>query len=508
MKPCQDSRVYPYNRCGSYVFENQTVSGLLGPVCIRFNPLVVQTQEHQKPIITPMKSVLLPLIQGFRRWAAFVLVTFGLSLVSCLPASAQQPLGVADKRPNAVAFRQMRHGLFIHDVYRLTCWPDARRSCSLDDFANAFDVPTFADQMAKIGVEYVIFTAWHKSMYLLGPNAALEKSLPGHTAKRDLVGEIADALNSKGIKLIIYAHPNDGNDLPAEEQAKVGYRPWNKADGPPMPVFNHFINEVYGELAARYGKKPNVMGFWWDSWEHDGNRIDAARLRKTVLDRFPGAIILTNFFDGKYFDFASLERGYKAKGPDDVDSLVPERENQSFPCARGWWASGGKGSITLSPESMFRFSLLTVGCGAPGGVCWAVSPMADGKSWTDNGQPLKRLLELNDVIAPLRPTICGVLPSKNWLLPPKTRWSKAPAFVAARTSTGDKEFVHVLKAPEGRFLDLPKPVETFSSARLFASKQKVAMTDVEGKLRLTLPEGVSWSPLDTVIELEITAPKP
>lgn len=67
--------------------------------------------------------------------------------------------------------------------------------------------------MASMGMEYVYFTGWHKAIYCLGPNQALEKWLPGHTAKRDLIGEIADALHTKGIKLMIYAHPNDGHDL-------------------------------------------------------------------------------------------------------------------------------------------------------------------------------------------------------------------------------------------------------------------------------------------------------
>jgi hypothetical protein len=40
------------------------------------------------------------------------------------------------------------------------------------------------------------------------PSKALDKWLPGHTARRDLIGEIADALQARHIKLAIYPHPS------------------------------------------------------------------------------------------------------------------------------------------------------------------------------------------------------------------------------------------------------------------------------------------------------------
>jgi alpha-L-fucosidase len=150
------------------------------------------------------------------------------------------------QKPSAEAFRSMRYGLFSHVVYSLTISPDAGRSYkSLDEFADGFDVKAYADQVKSMGVEYVFFTAWHRAMYNLGPNAALEKWLPGHTAKRDVIAEVAEALNERGIKLIIYAHPNDGHDLKKEEQERVGFIPPKPGVSQLMPKFNDFINEVY-----------------------------------------------------------------------------------------------------------------------------------------------------------------------------------------------------------------------------------------------------------------------
>ena len=211
------------------------------------------------------------------------------------------------QKPNADAFKAMHYGIFIHNVYRRSAAPEGVKYNNPDEFANLFDVKEFANQMEAIGVEYVFFTGWHAAMYCLGPNAAMDKWLPGHTTQRDLIGELADALNEKGIKLVIYAHPNDAHDLKPEEQAKVGYTKFDKANPQPIPACNDFINEVYGEFAARYGKKPNVLGFWWDSWRGNGGRVDAGRLRKTVLAAMPQAIILSNNFDPQFIDFNSLE---------------------------------------------------------------------------------------------------------------------------------------------------------------------------------------------------------
>ena len=436
----------------------------------------------------PTLATMSPPVRRLSLWIAAMV----LALTSRLPAAEPNP---ADLRPNAVTFRQMRYGIFIHNVYGLTGWPDGRKSATLDQFANAFNARGFADEMASIGVEYVFFTAWHKSMYLLGPNKALEKWLPGHTAKRDLVGEIADALQAKGIKLVIYAHPNDGHDLTAAEQARIGYA---NRGADKNRVLNQFINEVYSELSERYGRKPNVLGYWWDNWWANGGCIDVPRLRKTVLAKFPGAIILSNMYDANFIDFFSIEGG----GPPPVDRMSPQKDNLTFYVMGDWWNAGG-GRISFTPEEMYRFQLLNVGTGAPGGMCWAASPLADGTTWSRDQQPLRVLQTLGKLIAPVRPTMCGVLPSRNWRLAPNTLWADAPAFVAGRSPANDKEYIHVMKAPEGGFIDLPAPTETFASARLYLNKHPVTIARQDDGLRLTLPTGDKWDALDTVIELTI-----
>jgi uncharacterized repeat protein (TIGR02543 family) len=422
----------------------------------------------------------------FHHWLAVAAVAM-LSMSGFLHA--------VDMRPNAVAFRQMKYGIFVTQAYGLTGVPAGQPVSTFDEYANAFDVQTFANQVAAMGVEYVYFTAWHKSIYCLGPNNALERWLPGHTSKRDVLGEIADALQTKHIKLVIYAHPNDGHDLTVEEQARVGY--WDATNN--YQTYNDFTNEVAAEVCDRYASKPNVIGFWWDSWWYRVP-MDMTRLRATVMAKFPGAITLSNMQDANFIDFLSIEGASMGS----LNGVAAYKDNLTWYVAGDWW-NGGGGSISISPEDMYRFTLLNVGTGAPGGMSWALSPMADGKTWGSNNQPLTVMQALGNHIAPVRRTICNVLPSHNWVLPTGTTWAQAPAYVAARNPVTQNEYVHVLKPPGDRFIDLPLPVESFTSARMYLSQSPVTMDVSGGALRLTLPAAESWSALDTVIELTTSA---
>ena len=427
---------------------------------------------------------------------------------------AGMPGWAADGKPRSASeqFQAMRYGAFVHNVYELTGAPAGKSYKTLDEFANLFDVEGFANQMQAIGVEYVIFTAWHKSMYFLAPSAVLDKWLPGHTAKRDLVSEIADALHRRGIALIIYAHPNDGHDLTPGEQAKVGYILSDETQ--PIPVFKEFINELFAEISERYSKKPNVLGFWWDTWArgrlpsgHD--RLDAARLRETVRAHFPGAIILSQN-PGKMIDFESLEIAPRWR-TDDINVLRARFAHQCVLLEE--WQQWTRRDVNtpkpavLSAETLFQYTVFFAGSGAPGGISWAISPLADGTTWGTGN--MEAMLKMGAYLKPIRESVLGVVASKNWILPKTidrhdsiTLFRDAPAYVATRSLDGTKEYVHVLKPPAGRTLDLTKPVEAFKSAQLLVGGNPVKLEPGAKGLRLTLGEKDQWNTLDTVIVLE------
>lgn len=64
-----------------------------------------------------------------------------------------------------------------------------------DDAVARFDVRAYADTLAEAGAQHCIFTLTHAEQYLPSPLAALDRILPGRTARRDLVGDLIAALD-------------------------------------------------------------------------------------------------------------------------------------------------------------------------------------------------------------------------------------------------------------------------------------------------------------------------
>lgn len=120
-----------------------------------------------------------------------------------------------------------------------------------------FRLDDFLGAVKACGADYVIFTAAHALQMLPCPHPIVERLLPGRTAQRDLIGEIARGLAALGKKLIIYYnHSCNQNDDPAWEQA-IGYHDQAKdrlADN--LCTIVQWMGERYGQL---------FQGWWFDS---------------------------------------------------------------------------------------------------------------------------------------------------------------------------------------------------------------------------------------------------
>ena len=192
----------------------------------------------------------------------------------------------------------MKYGLFVHFVYgeeyglMTPMTYKGGEPKDINDFANNFDVEKFADDVQSMGFEYVIFTAWHANMNLLYPSKVMKKWRgPEHTCKRDLLGELFDALIERNIRPCIYTHIWVGNDfhpkgdgyyyygnkkgIITEDQKRTGYP--ESVDGN-SEIWDNFVNEVYDEMSSRYGEK--VAAYWFDGtwcWH-----VDKTRIMKTI----------------------------------------------------------------------------------------------------------------------------------------------------------------------------------------------------------------------------------
>lgn len=424
----------------------------------------------------------------------FGLICF-LGLLATCPAVAQQS-GVQN-------FQRLKFGVFVHYVwggsaYAATVNPDGSLPAGLDDLADRFNAPKFVADLRAVGAEYVIFTAWHANMNCLYPSPVMQRWLPGHTSQRDVVGDMIKAVRAQGIRVILYTHPTDGHDLAATEQIATG---WNAKTN--SVRWNDFINELYAELIARYGR--DIDGVYLD--EHGGKNgelLDYPRLRASLKAGNPDLLMMQNDYGRSYNADLGNEELFK----------LPSADSAFWPAARipsalllsqQWWASipDSVYAPKFSAEAMFHHTVLKAGVTTAGGVAWAAGNYPGG-GWERGVMEALRLT--GEHLRPISRTIKNTYASTSFPTPAGATIQSLDWGVATRSVDDRSEFLHVLNAPVGRTLRLPPPADgkQFKSARLLPSGRKVALVQNTAGLTLTLSPRDSWELLDTVIELTVS----
>jgi autotransporter-associated beta strand protein len=414
------------------------------------------------------------------------------------------------------SFRRMKYGYFVHYVFGGTRKSDGNWPTDANDMADRFDATGFAEDLQSMGVEYVIFTAWHYNVVCLWPSAAMEQWMPGHTVNRDLLGDLIDAVKAKGIRVLFYTHPRDGHDMNTADQITTGWGPgsggydpdWNQFD---RPKWNDFINDIYADLIDRYGSR--IDGLFIDEGSPYGDSwrvVDYPRLRQTIKSRQPDLLMMHNYYGTPYScDIGATEVSY-------WQSWVPGTDPNNWPATgrpmsmvmgSNWSATQVPGIYTprYNITEMFRMTVLRAGVNSTdgGGVNWACGPYAGG-GWETG--VLEQMQQLGAWIAPIRASICDTYPSQSWITPPNsTINSLSNGFVATRSATDGREFIHVLTPPAGNSLTVPAPADGrgYASATLMEFGHPVDLVrNGDGSLTLTLQSGDTWNPRNTTIALQ------
>ena len=165
--------------------------------------------------------------------------------------------------PNTDWFSRAGYGVFVHYLAGLQNSAgeihSLGRETSWDACVREFNVGQFADAMAEAGAGYVFFTMQQRSRFLIAPNATFDRLSgyrPGEAcATRDLVEELYQALQRKGIPLMLYWTGDGPLDDP-----KAG-----PAFGWTNQVTTDYVRKWAGvvqEYGERYGDK--VTGWWVD----------------------------------------------------------------------------------------------------------------------------------------------------------------------------------------------------------------------------------------------------
>ena len=153
-------------------------------------------------------------------------------------------------------FKNAGYGLMFQWTNRAT--PPTGDIKAWEQKVNDFKLDAFLEAVDASGAKYVVWSITWGNQYISAPIKSLDKIITGRTTTRDLLGEMADALHQRGVKLIFYYHYgyDCGHSIDAEWMKAVGGYRSDKT-----MLFNNWMS-IVSEIGKRYGDKLN--GWWFD----------------------------------------------------------------------------------------------------------------------------------------------------------------------------------------------------------------------------------------------------
>jgi len=169
-------------------------------------------------------------------------------------------------------FRRAGWGVFCHYLgYKETTeeW-NAR--------VDAFDVNRLAGQLKSVGARYFFLTIGQNSGHYCSPNATYG-SIVGISAskcsRRDLIADLADALDKVGVRLMVYLPAG----APENDPIAVAKLHWERGQygkplGKRLADFQRMWEAIIRDWSLRWGRK--IHGWWIDGcyWPDDMYRFD------------------------------------------------------------------------------------------------------------------------------------------------------------------------------------------------------------------------------------------
>ncbi len=176
-----------------------------------------------------------------------------------------------------------------------------------DEMVNKFPVKDFCKAVEDTGAGWLIFPFGQNNGYYCSPNPVLEKILPGHCSKRDLMMEVAEILHDKDIKLIAYL-PSEVDHAP-EEIRNVFEWDLHSSD-------KSAFQEKYMDFIRCYGEKfGELLDGWWFDGCYNSAEKSFCRTREWTNDRF---------------DYEKWSQAAKAGNHDAVIAMCPGAEGMGY----------------------------------------------------------------------------------------------------------------------------------------------------------------------------------
>lgn len=168
---------------------------------------------------------------------------------------------MSHQRANTDWFHQAKWGVFLHYLAELHLSKESLTPDAWNRLVDNFNVPGLVRQLQETGAGYCFLTIGQNSGYFCSPNAtydALVGHQPSRLSRRDLIADLADALQNTGIHLLVYL-PSlaPANDAQAVERLRC-----IPDTDPRLTDFQRHWETIIREWSVRWGKR--VHGWWID----------------------------------------------------------------------------------------------------------------------------------------------------------------------------------------------------------------------------------------------------
>ena len=164
-------------------------------------------------------------------------------------------------------FRQAGWGVFVHFL------GNSETAAEWNARVDAFDVDRLAGQLKSVGARYFFLTIGQNSGHYCSPNATYDSIVgiqPSKCSRRDLIADLAGALDKAGIRLMAYL-PAGAPEFEPQAVAKLRWEPgqYGKPLGNRLAEFQRMWEAVSREWSLRWAGK--VHGWWIDGcyWPKD-----------------------------------------------------------------------------------------------------------------------------------------------------------------------------------------------------------------------------------------------
>jgi len=233
-------------------------------------------------------------------------------------------------------FQDAKYGMFIH--YGLYSqlekgeWVQLRDTIPVAEYARLkdtftaekFDAEKICDLALKAGMKYITITSKHHDGFCLFETEATDFQVLNSPCGRDLIKELYDACEEKGLALFLYysygadwKHPyfyprEEGwqHARPAYKEPQPEYLYEKEAD---FQIYVDFVHQQITELFTQY---PKIAGIWFDPIMGYYSRPDLFPIDSTyalVRSLSPHALISFKQGANGDEDFMAPERGGGAK---------------------------------------------------------------------------------------------------------------------------------------------------------------------------------------------------